>query len=205
MRFPRAVVAVMMAAIGLGVACQRPGGDDIMKDYEVLPSATTPIAQAPAPVPSASVSVAAPAPPASSSARAVSSASASTAAATDKPPAKEYACGDKGKPDCPMQRWMKSVAAGAAVSGDAARIGRAFNGMGRAPPGMGAWSGIAAAGAAKAAAGDFDGAKAQCKVCHGKYQSSYHARLRDIPWPLDRGVTCSWRGRALPHPRPRPP
>jgi hypothetical protein len=82
-----------------------------------------------------------------------------------------------------MQKWMKGVAAGAAVSGDAARLARAFNGMGRAPPGMGAWSGIAAQGAAKASAGDFDGGKAMCKACHVKYQASYHARLRDMAWP----------------------
>ncbi|MCC6648608.1 MAG: hypothetical protein IT374_23945 [Polyangiaceae bacterium] len=82
-----------------------------------------------------------------------------------------------------MQRWMKSVAGSAVASGDDARLARAFQGMGRAPPGMGGWSAISARGAALATAGDFDGAKAQCKVCHSKYQSAYRASMRDMPWP----------------------
>jgi hypothetical protein len=78
---------------------------------------------------------------------------------------------------------MKSVAGGAVISGDAAKLARAFLGMSHAPPGMGAWGGIVATGASLAQGGDFDGAKAQCKVCHGKYQSAYRASMRDMPWP----------------------
>lgn len=82
-----------------------------------------------------------------------------------------------------MQRWMKSVAGGAIASGDNARLARAFQAMSKAPPGMGGWAAICAQGAALANAGDFDAAKAQCKVCHGKYQSAYKANMRDMAWP----------------------
>lgn len=82
-----------------------------------------------------------------------------------------------------MQKWMKGVAGGAVASGDTERLARAFLAMSKAPPGMGGWGAITATGAAKAKDGDFDGAKAQCKVCHQKYQSSYHANMRDHPWP----------------------
>lgn len=70
------------------------------------------------------------------------------------------------------------------ASGDNARLARAFQAMSKAPPGMGGWAAICAQGAALANAGDFDAAKAQCKVCHGKYQSAYKASMRDMPWPL---------------------
>ena len=186
----RAGVAFMMASIGLAVACERPGKNDILADYETLPSSSVPFSPQPPPAP-ASQAAALPsaAPSAKASASASASASGSTSSAAAAPPAKEWACGDKGKPDCPMQKWMKSVAAGAAMSGDTARLARAFNAMSKAPPGMGAWGGMCATGAAKANDGDFDGAKAMCKACHAKYQSAYHSRMRDSAWPLRRAAT----------------
>ncbi len=174
-------------------ACQRPGGDGIGPDYEQIPSASVPVVWASA----AGAGRATPASMASGSATAagsamgsasgpVASASAPVAdasASAAKPAAKVFDCGDKGKPDCPMQKWMKGVAGGAVASGDTDRLAKAFLGMSKAPPGFGGWTAITAAGAAKAQAGDFDGAKAQCKVCHTKFQSRYHATVRDLKWP----------------------
>ena len=177
----------MFSAFVLLVACERPGESDLMADYEVVPSASVPVpkptlyASASAPVPAS-----ASAPSMSAASAPSGSASASASASNGKPPpppAKTYDCGDKGKPDCPMQRWMKGVAGGAVISGDAAKLTRAFQAMSKAPPGMGGWSSIAATGASIAQGGDFDGAKAQCKVCHARYQSAYRASMRDMPWP----------------------
>lgn len=182
-----AILFGVLSGVAL-LACERPG-EGIGPDFEQIPSANAPIAtqaQAPtptrsaAPVASVSASSSAPAP---ASASASGSAAASGSAEANKPAAKVFDCGDKGKPDCPMQKWMKGVAGGAVASGDTERLARAFNAMSKAPPGMGGWAAICAAGAAKAQAGDFDGAKAQCKVCHAKYQSRYHSSLRDLKWP----------------------
>jgi hypothetical protein len=83
-----------------------------------------------------------------------------------------------------MQRWMKGAAGGAVASGDPERLARAFESMGgRPPPGFGSWGGFCASGAAKAHAGDFDGAKAECKRCHVAMQARYHATVRDMKWP----------------------
>jgi hypothetical protein len=184
----RAALFGMAGALVL-LACQRPN-DDLSADFDEIPSATVPIPRRSPPSDTATATASATgstlAPPASASASGsapVGSASGSGSAGANKPPAKVYECGEKGKPDCPMQKWMKGVAGGAVASGDADRMARAFQGMSRAPSGMGGWSGIVATGIAKAQAGDFDGAKAQCKACHSKYQSSYHANQRDLKWP----------------------
>jgi hypothetical protein len=172
------------------IACQRPD-DGLTADFEEIPSATVPIHHHHAPptetatataTATASATSSTLAPPASASGSAPA-ASGSGSAGAAKPAAKVYECGEKGKPDCPMQKWMKGVAGGAVASGDADRMARAFQGMSRAPSGMGGWGGIVATGIAKAQAGDFDGAKAQCKACHSKYQASYHANQRDLKWP----------------------
>jgi hypothetical protein len=61
-----------------------------------------------------------------------------------------------------MQGWMKGVMARAVAGGDKDKI--------------------AAAGAAKAAAGDIDGAKVSCKKCHSLYQKKYKNTMRANPW-----------------------
>ena len=96
---------------------------------------------------------------------------------------KKYNCGGKGQKACPMQGWMKGVMARAMASGDGEKIAKALNTIAAKPvAGFGSWTGIAAAGAAKAAAGDIDGAKASCKKCHSLYQKKYVATMRDQPW-----------------------
>ena len=98
-------------------------------------------------------------------------------------PKKKWSCGNKGQKACPMQGWMKGVMARAMASGDSDKIAKALNTIAAKPvAGYGQWTGIAAEGAAKAQAGDIDGAKASCKKCHALYQKKYIATMRDQPW-----------------------
>ena len=96
---------------------------------------------------------------------------------------KKYDGGSKGQTGCPMQGGMKGVMARAMASGDGGKIAKALNTIAAKPvAGYGSWAGIAAGGAAKAAAGDIDGAKASCKKCHALYQKKYVSTRRDQPW-----------------------
>lgn len=96
---------------------------------------------------------------------------------------KTYDCGGKGQKDCPMQGWMKEVMDEALSSGDGARLASALAyAAGKPPPGMGQWTSIASAGAAKAKVGDISAAKMRCKQCHELYRAKYRATMRDRPW-----------------------
>jgi hypothetical protein len=96
---------------------------------------------------------------------------------------KQFDCGAKGQKACPMQGWMKSAMASAASSGDGEKLAQALSyAAGKSPPGYGSWASIASAGAAKAKAGDIDGAKASCKQCHDLYKEKYKTTMRDRPW-----------------------
>lgn len=98
-------------------------------------------------------------------------------------PAKTYACGSKGQPKCPMQAWMKKHMAAASADGDGPALAKLFDYVAaHAPPGYATWASIANEGAAKARAGDIDGAKASCKSCHREYKAKYKAELRDRPF-----------------------
>jgi hypothetical protein len=97
--------------------------------------------------------------------------------------AKKFDCGAKGQKPCPMQKWMKTVMAGASSSGDGARLAEALTYVEKhPPPGFTSWASIAADGAKKARADDIDGAKASCKQCHDQFKSKYKATLRDRPF-----------------------
>jgi hypothetical protein len=140
---------------------------------------TTSAAAAPTDAPSASGTASA-APSATASADASGSPAASGSAAAGP---KKFDCGDKGQKPCPMQGWMKSVMGSAVASGDGERLAKALNAVAAKPvAGFGNWSAIASAGAAKAAAGDIDGAKQSCKQCHDAYKHKYQTTMRDRPW-----------------------
>lgn len=97
--------------------------------------------------------------------------------------AKKFDCGEKGQKACPMQGWMKSAMGSAVASGDGERLARTLETVARKPvAGFGNWSAIALAGAAKARAGDIDGAKESCKKCHDAYKYKYVTTMRDQPW-----------------------
>src|SRR5262245_55001694 len=103
-----------------------------------------------------------------------SSAPASTAAA-----AHDVACGSRENP-CPMQRWMKTVMMPASTDRDPAKLSEALTYVAEhAPPGYTNWASIAGGAAAKAKAGDLDGAKTSCRECHDAYKDEYKKTMRD--------------------------
>jgi hypothetical protein len=107
----------------------------------------------------------------------------SAAPSGSEAPGKTYDCGAKGQKPCPMQGWMKTVMADATSSGDAKKMASALEyAAARPPPGFPEWVAMAKAGAAKAKAGDVDGAKESCKQCHDAYKDKYKATMRDRPF-----------------------
>jgi hypothetical protein len=100
--------------------------------------------------------------------------------AKEGPAGKTSDCGAKGKLPCPMQGWMKGVMASASSGGDGAALAKALTYVAdHAPPEFGEWAAIAREGAAKAKAGDIDGAKMSCKDCHDRYKETYKRTMRD--------------------------
>lgn len=96
---------------------------------------------------------------------------------------KTYACGEKDKPPCPMQAWMKANMAPAAANGDSAALAKAFEYVAsHAPAGFSDWSKIAKAGAEAAKANKIDDAKKSCKTCHDQYKNKYKEEMRDKPF-----------------------
>ncbi|WP_437513381.1 hypothetical protein [Sorangium sp. So ce1099] len=155
-------------------------------------TAAVPAATTAAPSAAPAESAAAAAEPAETAAAAAPKATAAASAAAAAAPAatgaaqageKKFDCGAKGQKMCPMQAWMKSTMASATSSGDGPKIAAALQYVaGKPPPGMGSWGAISKAGAAKAKAGDIDGAKASCKQCHDLYKEQYKKTMRDRPW-----------------------
>ena len=91
-------------------------------------------------------------------------------------------CGKKPLPDCPLQGWMKSNAAGASASEDAVALASAFDRMAHfGPPGYGAWATISADGAAAARSGDIKAARMACTGCHNQYRAKYKTEMRARP------------------------
>ncbi|WP_437625819.1 hypothetical protein [Sorangium sp. So ce1151] len=152
-------------------------------------AAAVPAATTAAPSAAPAESAAAAAEPAETAAAAAPKATAAAAAAAPAASGaaqageKKFECGAKGQKLCPMQAWMKSTMASATSSGDGAKIAAALQYVaGKPPPGMGSWGAISKAGAAKAKAGDIDGAKASCKQCHDLYKEQYKKTMRDRAW-----------------------
>lgn len=135
-------------------------------------------AAAPPPVSTPATATApAPAPPAPATA------AASPTDSADAALAKKYNCGAKDQKPCPMQGWMKSVMATASSGGEGDKLSQALTYVANhPPPGYPRWTELARGGAAKAKAGDIDGAKASCKECHDLYKDNYKASMRDRPF-----------------------
>lgn len=159
-----AVLAGMLAALA---ACSKP---------DATPTPTPPATALPSTT-SAPVTA-----PATASVTASATATASTpAAAADAAPT---ACGSKGLPDCPMQRWMKDHTSATSEAGDLPALAKALDQIVlMAPPGYTNWVSISKDGAAAARAGDLDAARASCTGCHRQYKKSYKADLRARPLP----------------------
>ncbi|WP_437489980.1 hypothetical protein WME75_12035 [Sorangium sp. So ce1014] len=149
---------------------------DIVEPTAAAPAETAVAAAAPA-------ETAAAAAPKATAAAAAAAAAVPAATGAAQAGEKKVECGAKGQKLCPMQAWMKSTMASATSSGDGAKIAAALQYVaGKPPPGMGSWGAISKAGAAKAKAGDIDGAKASCKQCHDLYKEQYKKTMRDRPW-----------------------
>ena len=92
---------------------------------------------------------------------------------------------------------MKGVMTRAVADAEAdkgKKLAAAFNTVASKPvAGFSEWTGIAATGAAKAAAVDIDGAKESCKKCHSLYQKRYKETMRDQPEKGDRRRTVAQR------------
>lgn len=171
---------VTIAVLTAGVVAAGCGGDKTAGGSTSAPgpSAATTAVISPTMVPSSSAGSPTVTPPAAS-------ASADPGDEGDAPVAgaKTFDCGAKGQKPCPMQKWMKTVMAGASSSGDGARLAEALTYVARhAPPGYTTWSALATDGAKKARADDIDGAKASCKQCHEQYKKKYKSTLRDQPF-----------------------
>ncbi|WP_437970258.1 hypothetical protein WMF04_13580 [Sorangium sp. So ce260] len=165
---PAATTAAAAATAVPAAATAEPTASAAAAPAETAAAAAEPAETAAAAAPKATAAAAAAAPAATGAAQAGE---------------KKFECGSKGQKLCPMQAWMKSTMASATSSGDGAKIAAALQYVaGKPPPGMGSWGAISKAGAAKAKAGDIDGAKASCKQCHDLYKEQYKKTMRDRPW-----------------------
>jgi len=94
------------------------------------------------------------------------------------------ACGAKGQPDCPLQRWMKANAQANLASGDTTRLADAMETLARgAPEGFPGWAESARNAAESARAKDLDAVRAQCRECHAAHRARYRATHRTAPAP----------------------
>jgi hypothetical protein len=91
-------------------------------------------------------------------------------------------CGQPGRPDCPLQSWMKGNASPALVGRDFTALERAFVRIASLEPqGYPGWNASAVAGAAAARDGDLEGCRAACKSCHDVQRARYRAELAAQP------------------------
>ena len=189
--FPLLFAAVAGAALSVGCGSEKEGSAaaEASPESTVVTTASTSASAAPVTTASAASVTSA---SAAGTAVAMASASASVAPSSSAGPApsgsaaagpKEFDCGAKGQKPCPMQGWMKSVMGSASSSGDGEKLAAALSYVAsHSPPGMGSWSSISSAAAAKAKAGDIEGAKTSCKQCHDLYKASYKKTMRDRPF-----------------------
>ena len=183
-----ASLVLTAGALAVGVGCSENQGG-APTGPSATPQQTAAVASA---APSAAPTVAAVTPPPTAAEMASGAPSAGASGAPSATPAasgapvagaKTFECGAKGQKLCPMQAWMKGAMASASSSGDAVKLASALSyAAGKPPPGYGQWASISSAGAAKAKAGDIDGAKATCKQCHDLYKEKYKSSMRDNPW-----------------------
>lgn len=174
--------AAAVAAALLAAAC---GGEKAGPTPTAAPDTKT-TANTSAPGPSATQA----APPVTAATTATATAAPSSSADEAPTPsgsaiagAKTFDCGAKGQKMCPMQAWMKANMAAASSSGEGDKLATALTYVAtHVPPGFAGWAAMAKDGAAKAKAGDIDGAKLSCKQCHDAYKEKYKATMRDRPY-----------------------
>jgi len=111
-------------------------------------------------------------------------ATATVTAAPSADEAKDFPCGEKGEPLCPMQKWMKKNIAKSVSAGDLPSIAKHLQFIADHPvEGYDDWTEMAEEGVKAARADDLKGAKKSCKTCHKAYQKKWRKTRRDEAWP----------------------
>lgn len=91
-------------------------------------------------------------------------------------------CGDKGLPDCPLQRWMKGTLQTYQRAADHERLASALKELAEhAPAGYRDWKAISEKGAQLAAAKDDTALKQICRDCHQTHRARYRKEQRMTP------------------------
>jgi len=107
------------------------------------------------------------------------------AAAPDARSGPAQACGAKGLPDCPTQRWMKATLQTYLRTRDFTRLDAALHKLATAAPaGYPGWKESAEKAQSAARAHDVAGLKAQCGGCHDQHRKRFKKELRHTPLAL---------------------
>jgi hypothetical protein len=97
-------------------------------------------------------------------------------------------CGDDGKPDCPLQRWMDETMTEAVSRQAWPQVAEAFAYLAALdPPGFPQWRALAELGREAANRGDLAAVKRVCSACHDHNRPRFRAaptRRRILPPPL---------------------
>jgi hypothetical protein len=97
-------------------------------------------------------------------------------------------CGEDGKPECPLQRWMDETMSAAMTTKSGYRLADGFAYLAALdPPGFPQWRALAELGREAANRGDFGAAKRICAACHDQYRPRFRSeegRRRVLPPPL---------------------
>jgi hypothetical protein len=82
----------------------------------------------------------------------------------------------ESRASAPLGEWMKANAVPALGANDRVRLAGVFRHLEQAaPPGYADWASISSHGAASAASGDLEAARAACKACHTEHKARYRA------------------------------
>jgi hypothetical protein len=101
-------------------------------------------------------------------------------------------CGERDRPDCPLQGWMKLNAKVMVAFGDTTSLAEVMDRIADFAPtnttedgGLvyANWVSIAHDGASASRVGNLNAARAACRGCHREYRMPYHERLRGRPLP----------------------
>ena len=94
-------------------------------------------------------------------------------------------CGVAGKPDCPLQSWMKGNMSSAKSSADFGKLQGLFAKIAtfvpKEAPFAADWIRMSNAGLAAAKVSDMDGVKKACLDCHSAYRKPYKDGFRSHP------------------------
>jgi len=98
--------------------------------------------------------------------------------------ADDAACGQPGKPPCPLQRWMRTRIAAPMAKGDRQALARKLERLVQLNPNPQKWSNwnrFAREGAERARKGRH--VQPSCTSCHRVYRTDYNKKYRKRPVP----------------------